>query len=194
MTNQSNQALLSTVLRSESKAVELLNRFKFEDIASAGQNALGLTDAAFKRLQVGIELGRRVQELATTYKVNRISSTKDAVAYCARQFSRLASDSKQEEFWIVTLDTKNNPIDTHQITVGTLDAALVHPREVFRPAIKDAASSVLLVHNHPSGDTSPSREDIQVTDRLTECGKLIGIDVLDHIVVGLDGGTSIREN
>ena len=85
-------------------------------------------------------------------------------------------------------------VDTHQITVGTLDASLVHPREVFRAAIRDAASSVLLVHNHPSGDPTPSREDIQVTDRLTEVGKLVGIDVLDHIVLGRGRAVSIREH
>ncbi len=74
----------------------------------------------------------------------------------------LAADRRQEEFHIVTLDTKLFPIRTHQITVGTLDASLVHPREVFRAAIRDAASSILLVHNHPSGDPTPSREDYEV--------------------------------
>ena len=84
-------------------------------------------------------------------------------------------------------------IDTHQITVGTLDASLVHPREVFRAAIKDASSSIILVHNHPSGDPTPSREDIAVTTRLTDCGKTLGIDVLDHIVLGRNTAVSIRE-
>ena len=85
-------------------------------------------------------------------------------------------------------------IATHQITVGTLDASLVHPREVFRSAIKDAASSIILAHNHPSGDATPSREDRAVTDRLTDAGKLIGIDVLDHIVMGSESIVSIRES
>ena len=92
----------------------------------------------------------------------------------------------------MTLDTKNGVIDTHRITVGTLDASLVHPREVFRAAIKDAASSIILVHNHPSGDPTPSGADIDVTNRLTESGKLLGIDVLDHIVLGHDNAISIR--
>ncbi len=91
------------------------------------------------------------------------------------------------------MDTKNKVIDTHQITVGTLDAPLVHPREVFRRAIKDAASSVILAHNHPSGDPTPSREDVDVTDQLTQVGKTIGIDVLDHIVLGKGRAMSIRE-
>ena len=115
------------------------------------------------------------------------------MAFCQQHFSRLAKDSKQEEFHIVCLDTKNQVIDTHQITVGTLDASLVHPREVFRAAIKDASSSIILVHNHPSGDPTPSREDIAVTTRLTDCGKTLGIDVLDHIVLGRNTAVSIRE-
>ena len=102
-------------------------------------------------------------------------------------------EGKQEEFHIVTLDTKNQVLDTHCITVGTLDASLVHPREVFRAAIKDAASSIILVHNHPSGDPTPSREDIAVTQRLTESGKTLGIDVLDHVVLGRSGSVSIQE-
>ena len=142
----------------------------------------------------GIELGRRVAALSDKKITTKISSSGEAVEFCQRHFSRLANDAKQEEFHIVTLDTKNQVIDSHQITVGTLDASLVHPREVFRAAIKDAASSIILVHNHPSGDPSPSREDRAVTDRLTECGKTIGIDVLDHIVLGRGSTVSIREN
>ena len=84
-------------------------------------------------------------------------------------------------------------IDSHRITVGTLDASLVHPREVFRAAIRDAAKSIILVHNHPSGDATPSREDFQVTDRLEEVGTTIGISVLDHIVLGNPNSVSIRE-
>ena len=98
-----------------------------------------------------------------------------------------------EEFAIVTLDTKHRPTGLVRVTRGTLDASLVHPREVFRAAIAASASAIILVHNHPSGDTTPSREDRAVTDRLTECGKMLGIDVLDHIVIGGDSVTSIRE-
>ncbi|QDV40904.1 hypothetical protein Enr13x_07400 [Stieleria neptunia] len=98
-----------------------------------------------------------------------------------------------EEFAIVTLDTKHRPTGLVRVTRGTLDASLVHPREVFRAAIAASASAIILVHNHPSGDTTPSREDRAVTDRLTECGKMLGINVLDHIVIGGANATSIRE-
>ncbi|QEG38870.1 RadC family protein [Roseimaritima ulvae] len=156
-----------------------------------------VTAANYCQIMAGVELGRRVA-LAEA-KANqdrepaRITSTSSAVAYCSDQFRYLANDATQEEFHIVTLDTKHKPIRTHRITVGTLDASLVHPREVFRPAIRDAASAVLLVHNHPSGDPTPSREDHQVTERLTDAGVLIGITVLDHIIVASEQSLSIRE-
>ncbi len=152
--------------------------------------------AAFSQIMAGIELGRRIAEFEANKKpiATKITSTKEAVDFCERAFSRLATDAVQEEFHIVTLDTKHKPIQTHRITVGTLDASLVHPREVFRPAIRDSASAVLLVHNHPSGDPTPSREDHQVTERLTESGKILGINVLDHIIVARERCLSIRES
>jgi DNA repair protein RadC len=94
---------------------------------------------------------------------------------------------------VVTLDVQLHVIGTHLVSVGTLDRNLVHPREVFRPAIKDAAKSVILVHNHPSGDATPSEEDLAVTTRLEQAGQALGVQVLDHIVVARGGEVSIRE-
>jgi len=149
---------------------------------------------AFCQIMAGVELGRRVEQAkGSDNNVRRIGGSRDAIEFCCSNFSRLVADGHREEFHIVCLDTKNQIIGTHQISVGTLDASLVHPREVFKPAIKDSASSVILVHNHPSGDPTPSPEDRQVTRRLEEAGKLLGIDVLDHIVLGSRGGVSIRE-
>lgn len=171
---------------------------KIETLPAASQSELkeisvSVSKTAYCQIMAGIELGRRIAAKSETKVRHKISGSSDAIAFCQRRFARLIEDGKQEEFHVVTLDTKNHVIDTHQVTVGTLDASLVHPREVFRVAIKDAASSVILVHNHPSGDPTPSREDRQVTDRLTESGKLLGIDVLDHIVLGQNGSVSIRE-
>ncbi len=151
---------------------------------------------SYAQIMAGIELGRRLieAEMMQPKETTRITSTATAVRYCCEAFRYLAQEGVQEEFHIVTLDTKLKPIQTHRITVGTLDASLVHPREVFRPAIRDACSAILLVHNHPSGDSTPSREDRQVTDRLTEAGKLLGINVLDHIIVTRNGGLSLSEN
>jgi len=148
---------------------------------------------SYCQIMAGIELGRRIATMRDLEPIlpERIRGSDDAVSYCLRKFSRLAADALQEEFHIVTLDTQHGPIASHRITVGTLDASLVHPREVFRAAIRDSASAILLVHNHPSGDPTPSREDIAVTDRLNKVGELVGIRVLDHIVVAKGGGQSV---
>ena len=153
------------------------------------------TQASFTQIMAGIELGRRIARIESGKRRSqfKITSTREAIDYCEQEFARLASDGVQEEFHIVTLDTKHKPIHTHCVTVGTLDASLVHPREVFRPAIRDAAAAVILVHNHPSGDPTPSREDHLVTNHLTEAGTLLGINVLDHIIVARERTVSIRE-
>ena len=179
---------------------KLANQFQshLEDLPAAGRAELksispAIHVTAYCQIMAGIELGRRIAALSDKPLTHKIASTQEAIQFCRQYFSRLAEDAKQEEFHIVTLDTKNQVIDTHQISVGTLDASLVHPREVFRAAIKDAASSILLLHNHPSGDPTPSREDLRVTKRLEACGETLGIRVLDHIVIGAKGGVSIRE-
>ncbi|MEM8736346.1 MAG: DNA repair protein RadC, partial [Planctomycetota bacterium] len=147
----------------ESKLEQLpeYSPIELKDISTA------VSSVAYCQIMAGIELGRRVSEaIEQRTPPPKINSTKAAVEYCSRHFARLASDGHQEEFHIVTLDTKLQPIQSHRITVGTLDASLVHPREVFRAAIRDSASSILLVHNHPSGDPTPSRQDREVTTRL----------------------------
>jgi DNA repair protein RadC len=186
----------SAVIAGEKLAKQFHGRL--QDLAQAGRGELksispAVQQTAYCQIMAGIELGRRIAALTDKPPVTRITSAADAIEFCRRHFARLATDSRQEEFHIVTLDTKNQVIDTHRITVGTLDASLVHPREVFRPAIKDAAASVILVHNHPSGDSTPSVEDINVTRRLESSGEVLGIKVLDHIVLGTGSGTSIRE-
>lgn len=101
--------------------------------------------------------------------------------------SEPAFDPEKEHFVVLFLNTKNRLKSYHVVSVGTLTSALVHPREVFRPAIVQAASSVVVAHNHPSGDPAPSSADIQVTRQLREAGRLIGIEVMDHIIVGDPG-------
>lgn len=203
-----NSELIAILIRSGrpgESAVEagekIAKRFqdRLADLPAAGRGELKqVTSAvevtAYCQIMAGIELGRRVAESLKEKRPVRIRSSSEAIAFCEQHFHRLIVDAKQEEFHIVTLDTKNQVIDSHQVTVGTLDASLVHPREVFRPAIKDAASTILLVHNHPSGDATPSREDLAVTKRLEESGKTIGIEILDHIVLGAFNSVSIRES
>ena len=99
----------------------------------------------------------------------------------------------KEYFRIAILDTKNQIQCIENISVGTLNASIVHPRDVFKIAIKRNANSIILIHNHPSGDTTPSNEDISITNRLIECGNLVGIKVLDHIIIGDNKFLSFKE-
>ncbi|MEE8348239.1 MAG: DNA repair protein RadC [Acidobacteriota bacterium] len=101
-----------------------------------------------------------------------------------RHFQPLVDGLKKECFWCLLLDGKNRILRVVRISEGSLTSSLVHPREVYRPAIREAAAGVLFVHNHPSGDPAPSQEDIQITRRLVEVGKIVGIRALDHVIIG----------
>ncbi|MFO0794605.1 MAG: DNA repair protein RadC [Candidatus Brocadiaceae bacterium] len=100
---------------------------------------------------------------------------------------------KQENFLAVLLDNKNRIIKDLSISTGSLTSSIVHPREVFNPAIKESAASIIFVHNHPSGDPEPSKEDIQITHRLVEVGNIVGIKVLDHLIIGNDHFVSLKD-
>ena len=154
----------------------------------------GLTDSQAETVRASIDLATAVACPTTDYAAKiRITSPATAMRYCMENFVELRLHGVQEEFWIVTLDTKNQPIRKHQITVGTLRNSLVHPREVFRPAIADAANCIIVLHNHPSGDPTPSDQDISVTERLESAAEIIGIPLIDHIVIGIDKAVSIQE-
>jgi DNA repair protein RadC len=173
---------------------------QLERLPEAGRGDLkaitaAVADTAYCQIMAGIELGRRVAGAQNDrqQQAHRLLSSADALVFCRERFARLASDGAQEEFHVVCLDTKNQVLGTHRISIGIVDRSLIHPREVFRPAIKDAAKAVLLVHNHPSGDPTPSDDDLTLTARLEEAGKTLGIGVLDHVIVARNGATSIRE-
>ncbi len=136
----------------------------------------------------------RIGETGEHYQSVKINSTQAAIEWALNSLGSYFDDKlDQEEFLIATLDTKLCVRRVVRITRGTLDASLVHPREVFRPAIADAACAILLIHNHPSGDPTPSRQDHEVTDRLKKAGDLLGINVIDHIVVGEGKAISLAE-
>ncbi len=151
------------------------------------QRGVGLAKAA--SLIAAAELGRR---LCTTplLRGDRIRSPHDV----HRHFLQRVRGERREHFMVLLLDGRHRLLQEHQISQGTLTASLVHPREVFRPAVRSAAAAVILVHNHPSGDPSPSAEDLEVTDRLVQAGSLLGIRVVDHVVVASDGFHSLRDN
>jgi len=171
-----------------------------EDLALAGPGELkrvakSVAKTAYCQIMAGIELGRRVAQAQAERPQPPVSlkSSAEALSFCREHFARLAADAAQEEFHVVCLDTKNQVLRSHCVSVGAVDRTLVHPREVFRPAIKDAAKTILLVHNHPSGDPTPSEDDFTLTSRLQEAGKTLGISILDHIIVARGGLVSIRE-
>ena len=118
-------------------------------------------------------LADRVQESAIT------TSKEVALRYMEK-----LSEDKQENFIVVLLDNKHRPIKDVLVSRGTLNQSLAHPREIFAPAIEERAASIIILHNHPSGDTAPSYQDIDITKRLVEVGQIVGITVLDHIIVG----------
>lgn len=115
----------------------------------------------------------------------QIKSPDDVARICA-DIANLA----QETFHVLMLNAKNCLINRHVVSIGLVDASLVHPREVFRPAIAENASVIVLAHNHPSGDSTPSAEDIKVTKQLIEAGKIVDITVQDHVIIGREHETS----
>ena len=116
-----------------------------------------------------------VKECATT----RVRTPDDVSRICDD-----LRDLAQESIQVLTLNAKNRLINRHLVSLGLVDSSLVHPREVFRAALADSASAITVVHNHPSGDTTPSAEDVRITKQLVEAGKIVGIRVLDHVIVG----------
>jgi len=102
-------------------------------------------------------------------------------------------DHKKEHFVIFYLDSRNQEIKREIVSVGSLNANLVHPREVFEPAVRNLAAQIILAHNHPSGDPEPSEDDLEITKRLVESGKILGIEVIDHIIITKTGFISFKE-
>lgn len=156
------------------KSLRGLSKGSYADLRSAG---LGhrKTIALLAALQMQRRLAPRILVPGKCFR-----SSVEIYEHFRPQFEEL----KKECFWDVLLDGKNRIIKIVKISEGSLTASLVHPREVFRPAIQEAAAAVLFVHNHPSGDPSPSQEDIQITRRLLETGRIIGIKPLDHVIIG----------
>ncbi len=133
------------------------------------------------------ELGKRHSQ--SKNPVKKISSAKDVFNY----FNEKLSDKKEEYFYVLMLNTQNKIINEKLISKGILDASIIHPREVFKPAIRNSASRIILVHNHPSGDCTPSDEDLEITERLIKNGEGLGIEVLDSVIVGKGAWWSWKE-
>ena len=145
----------------------------------------GMSRVKAAQVLAGIELGKRVSSMPLD-KVEFGSSSDVAMYYVPRMRHR-----KTEVFKVILLDARNKLIKEATVSEGSLTASIVHPREVFKPAIIESAASVIFLHNHPSGDPTPSQDDIRITAQLVESGKILDIRVLDHIVVGSNSFTSL---
>lgn len=197
----SNAELLAILLRTGTSSQSSLHLAQHVLAQTGGLS--GLTDSTIeslvqlkgvgpaKAVQIlaGVELGRRISRTIPEERVT-IRSPQDAAQYVMDEMQYL----KQEHFVCLYLDTKNQVINKETVFVGSLNAAIVHPREIFRKAIQRASAAVVCMHNHPSGDPNPSGEDLNVTRRLKEAGELIGIDVLDHIIIGQQTFYSMKEH
>jgi DNA repair protein RadC len=165
-------------------AAQLLKDFKgLKGIANLTFNELckikGIGDAKAAQILAAFEMGNRAR---------RTSNDDRRQIKCSNDVNEIVGDRMRgfdkEHFEILILDTKNRVIRVETVTMGILDSSLVHPREVFKNAIKYGAASVIIVHNHPSGDPAPSRDDMATTKRLCEAGQVVGISVLDHVIIG----------
>lgn len=152
-----------------------------------GVRGIGRTKAA--ALMAAVELGRRISRRRLR-EGDAIRSPEDVFLH----FETRLRHANQEHFVVLLLDGRHRVLGEEIVSLGTLTASLVHPREVFRPAIRASAAALILVHNHPSGDPEPSPEDRTVTERLASAGELLGVPVLDHVVVAERGFRSLRDD
>jgi DNA repair protein RadC len=175
-------------------AQELIDRFG--GLAGVGNAEIdeltevhGIGSAGALRLKASFELGRRSVIALKELDIRTVKSPEDVAELMMPEMREL----DREHFKTILLNTKNGILKIVTVAVGSLNAALVHPREIFKAAVTASAAGIILVHNHPTGDPEPSREDEQLTERFARCGELMGIDLVDHIIIGGNCFCSMRE-
>ena len=173
--------IASQILTKYSK--KRLLQMTYEDLSKIS----GIDSAKATTLLAAFELSKRALEVNDT-NLPVISTAKDAAAQLTDM-----RELKKEHFVVLYLNAKNQLVHKETISMGTLNANLVHPREVFEPALKHSAAQIIAAHNHPSGDPKPSEEDIELTKRLNEAGNLMGIEVMDHVIVSKNAHFSFKE-
>ncbi|AKB36778.1 DNA repair protein RadC [Methanosarcina siciliae C2J] len=195
----SNAELLGIILRTGSReenvislCSRILKEYNIKQLSLANISRLtqvhGVGKAKAAQIAAVFELARRLEIFVEEPK-RKICSPKDVYSL---MYPRMR-EQKKEKFITLYLDTKNQILKEEVVSIGSLNASIVHPREVFKSALLESSASVIMVHNHPSGDPSPSREDIMVTEKLVEGGKLLGIDILDHIIIGDGRYVSLKD-
>lgn len=196
----SNQELIAILLRTgtkEESVLHLANRVLtyFEQLHELKHATIeeiisikGIGEVKETQLLAAVELGRRLAQKQVNERFT-IRSPHDAASYLMPDMTSL----QQEHFVVLFLNVKNQVIHKQTIFIGSLNASIVHPREIFREAVKRSAASIICAHNHPSGIPTPSPEDIEVTKRLQEAGFIIGIDLIDHVIIGDHQFVSMKE-
>lgn len=171
-------------------AEKLLSKYPLEKLTDVSFGRLkklkGIGDAKACKLMAAFELSKRAFSLTTSLPT--IQTPEDVLATVSD-----IQKNKKEHLVALYLNARNQLLHKETISVGGLNTNIVHPREVFSPALEHLAASVILAHNHPSGDATPSEEDIRVTKRIAKAGKIMGIDVLDHIIIGKNSNVSLKE-
>ncbi|WP_236838738.1 RadC family protein [Caldalkalibacillus salinus] len=180
--NESVFALASRILNDLGN-IRRLNEISVQELMSIK----GIGEAKAVQIQAGVELGRRVAQRQAALKT--IRSPHDVADYLIEKIAL----EQQEIFYCLYLNTKNEVVYEKPVFVGSLNASIVHPREVYKEAVKWSACSIIVAHNHPSGDPTPSQEDIRVTQRLVESGNILGIECLDHLIIGDGQYLSLKE-
>ncbi len=183
-TRQESVLALSNRLLMHFEGLKLLSDATIEELIAIR----GIGTAKAVLILAAVELGKRMHIYRSDER-HVIRSPEDGAEYVMEEMRGL----NQEHFVTLFLNTKNQIIHKQTIFIGSLNASIVHPREVFREAVKRSAASIIVIHNHPSGDPTPSQEDIHVTRRLVECGKMIGIELIDHLVIGDRKYVSLKE-
>jgi len=175
-------AITAQKLLSHFGSLQKLSEASIEELSSI--KGIGLAKAA--QIKAAFEIGRRLSTQALSYKSKELTDPEKVY----RLVKSKLKDYHKEHFYIIALNSRNYSIA--EVSVGSLNASIVHPREVFAEAIKSKAASVIFVHNHPSGDPDPSEGDLLLTKKLVESGKILGIEVFDHIIVVKDGFFSFK--
>jgi DNA repair protein RadC len=182
--SESAIAMANRIISSSNEGLKFLSTATIEELSGIK----GIGEAKAAQIKASLELGKRLKNFRASTKV-KINSPEDVAEIVMEDMRYL----RKEHLRVLFLNTKNIVSDVKDLSIGSLNSSVVHPREIFSEAIRKSSSSIVICHNHPSGDPTPSQEDITITKRLFEVGKLVGIDLLDHIIIGDGKFVSLKE-